>query len=776
MERVRKFTLTTENATLLLRLFQTILTALCFLYPAARVAAADPPRPARVLVVNSFGSRAPPFTTHSTAFETTLTRELGTQVDLDEVSLDMARFDQPDSEDAFADLLLKRLSKWQPDLVVSFGSPAGRFVAKYRDRLFARTPIVYDGMDRSRLPEGALNNNAAFVGSNFDLIGLMDDILQLKPDTDHVVVILGATPLERYWATAFDEAFKPHKPRVRFTYVNDLSFEQMLDLVAKLPPRSFILLGLLLRDAAGVTHNSSDALVRLNAVTAAPINGIYQQDLGLGIVGGRLYQGELEGSEGARVAIRILRGEPPSQIAPIVVGTAPPQYDWRELRRWKIPESRLPPGSTILFRQPTLWDRYQSWIIITLLVILLQSGMIIALIVQRRRRRRAQEALRHSQQIIELATGAGELGLWSRDVKTGQIWLNAPMRKLLGFALDEPVTYEQILSRIHPDDRPRMLSELSRAQTDELPFEGELRLVLPDGTERWVLSKGRLVTDPSLTPRRMGVVLDITARKRAEAELRRHRDELAHVSRVSAMGELTASLAHELSQPMLAIGANAEAAQSFLSQDAASLEELRRILTDILDDNRRASEIIRRIRGMLRKESPQFASLDLSEIIRNIARLLHGDALSRGVRISLDIEPNLPRARGIAGQVQQVLLNLLLNAFEAMRESQTTDRHVVVRAVVADDGMIKVSIRDQGPGLSPETLKNLFEPFFTTKQNGLGMGLSISRSIIEAHNGRLWAENNSGPGATFSFTIPQDRSEQIRPSPSPAATDMVAHP
>src|SRR3954471_12023354 len=312
----------------LLRLLQTVLYLVCLLWTTTRALAADPPRPPRVLVVNSFGSRAPPFTTHSTSFETTLIREMGTQVDLDEVSLDMARFDQPDMENAFADLLLKRLSKWQPNLVVSFGSPAGRFVAKYRDRLFPTTPVVYDGMDKSRLPEGALNNNAAFVGSDFNLKGLVEDILQLKPDTNHIVVILGATPLERYWATAFEEAFKPHSARVRFTYANDLSFDQMLDLVSKLPPRSFVLLGLLLRDASGVTHNSGDALKRLNAVTAAPINGIYQHDLGLGIVGGRLYQGELEGAEGARVAIRVLRGEPASSFPAKVIGPAQPSYDW----------------------------------------------------------------------------------------------------------------------------------------------------------------------------------------------------------------------------------------------------------------------------------------------------------------------------------------------------------------------------------------------------------------------------------------------------------------
>src|SRR6185369_12971195 len=254
--------------------------------------AADGERPRRVLMVHSFGSSAPPFTTHSTAFESTLKRELGTAVDLDEVSLDMARYVQPDMEEAFAEFLGKRMLQWQPDLVVPIGGPAGRFVAKFRDKLFPLTPVIYSGLDRRTLPADAFANNATFVGENFDLKGLMEDILQLDPETNQVVVILGATSLERFWTATFQEAFEPFTGRVKFTWVNDFSFDQMLDLVSKLPPHSFVLLGLFMRDASGVTYNEADALVRLHAVSQAPICGLYQHQMGLGIVGGRLYQGE----------------------------------------------------------------------------------------------------------------------------------------------------------------------------------------------------------------------------------------------------------------------------------------------------------------------------------------------------------------------------------------------------------------------------------------------------------------------------------------------------
>src|SRR3954453_14900486 len=192
--------------------------------PATAPAAAGD-RAKRVLMVHSFDSNTPPFTTHSTAFETALTHEMGKRVDLDEVSLDMARYGQPDMEEPLADLLGKRLSQWQPDLVVPIGSPAGRFVAKFRDRLFPKTPILYTGMDKRTLPPDALANNATFVGEAFDLKGLVEDILQLAPETNNIVVILGDTPLERYWTAAFREAFEPFAGRVKFTWVNDLPFD-----------------------------------------------------------------------------------------------------------------------------------------------------------------------------------------------------------------------------------------------------------------------------------------------------------------------------------------------------------------------------------------------------------------------------------------------------------------------------------------------------------------------------------------------------------------------
>ena len=369
-------------------------------------AAADEPK--RVLLVHSFGSAAPPFTVESTAFETELVGKMGGRVDLDEVSLDMARYPDRDMQEAIVDYLQKRQAKWQPDLVVPIGSPAAIFVATYRDRLFPETPILYASADRRLLPPGALDKNAAYVGQIYEIPGFLEDMLQIAPATKNIVVIVGATPLERLWQGVFQKAAEPFAGRINFTYFSDLSFKQMQERVSTLPPDSYIFFLLLLRDAGGVTINADEALQRLHAVARAPINGIFDHQLGLGIVGGRLYQSERVGKAAAQIAIRILRGEPASSFPPTMIERLPPRYDWRELQRWKIDEKLLPPGSTVLFREPTVWDRYRDVdhrrsFRSVILQALLITGLL-ANLVKRRRAERSltqaeEEARRHREQI-----------------------------------------------------------------------------------------------------------------------------------------------------------------------------------------------------------------------------------------------------------------------------------------------------------------------------------------------------------------------------------------
>jgi two-component system sensor kinase FixL len=257
----------------------------------------------------------------------------------------------------------------------------------------------------------------------------------------------------------------------------------------------------------------------------------------------------------------------------------------------------------------------------------------------------------------------------------------------------------------------------------------------------------------------VGAAVDITDRKEAALEAQRHRDELAHVARISTMGELAASLAHELNQPLTAIRSNAQAAQRFLAANPADLGEVRDILRDIVDDNSRASEVIRRLRELAKKGNLEVAALDLPALVRDVVLLIHSDAILHNVNVVLEMNPGVPQIQGDKVQLQQVILNLLLNAFQAMKDCPVNERQVTIRTEL-DDPMAIIAVRDHGVGLSGEQLEKIFQPFYTTKDNGLGMGLAISRSIVEAHGGRLWAQNSPDRGATFHFTVPVGKNDE----------------
>lgn len=270
-----------------------------------------------------------------------------------------------------------------------------------------------------------------------------------------------------------------------------------------------------------------------------------------------------------------------------------------------------------------------------------------------------------------------------------------------------------------------------------------------DGTEfpvETVLNTFRFEDEPAL----LAVIVDRTERY----ELHRNRQELAHLTRVATLGEMAGSLAHELNQPLTAILSNVRAAQRFLAADPVDLAEVREILNDIAQDNWRASEVIRRIRAFVKKGDLELAPLDIARTLRDVVLLVHSDAIVRGIRVTLDIDDDVPAVRGDKVQLQQVILNLLLNAFDAMSDSPADDRVVAMVVNRYRGGTLRIAVRDRGHGLTVDKLDKIFKPFFTSKPQGLGLGLSISRSIMDMHGGRLWAENNTDRGATFYVTLP----------------------
>jgi len=305
---------------------------------------------------------------------------------------------------------------------------------------------------------------------------------------------------------------------------------------------------------------------------------------------------------------------------------------------------------------------------------------------------------------------------------------------------------------VHPDDLRRCVSIYHASFDARQSFEMEYRLRRYDGEYRWVLDRG--------VPRRaangdfvgyIGVAMDLTDRKRAEEV----RQNLVHASRLAVMGEFTAMVAHELNQPLNAILNNAEAASLMLNLEVAPLDEMRKVLADIREDDLRAGAAIRRIRALVSKRETEMQTPNINETVSEVVRLARGDALRRNVQIHSDCKAPNPNIRGDAVHLQQVVLNLIVNGMDAMKDNAESERHLFVSTAGNVDGYVEVAVRDVGNGISPENLSRVFDSFFTTKPDGMGIGLSMARSIVQLHSGRLWAENNKdGTGTTFRFILP----------------------
>ena len=479
-------------------------------------------------------------------------------------------------------------------------------------------------------------------------------------------------------------------------------------------------------------------------------------------MGGYIAPIEEMARQAGQLVARLLRGEKPEALA--APAAVPNAYilNMHQLRRFGFDESAIPPGAILKYRQPTLWEAYRWHIIVVVVLLLAQAALIVALLAQRRVRRRAEFELRESEQRMSLVAAATGLGMWVQDIPRRTFWANPQQFALLGIDASEPYDLERFLHAVHADDRGTVREAIARAMESGGEYDVRYRVPLANGAMRWLTARGRGEVDARGRPVRMrGVTADDTARVEAGIEARRHENELAHLSRVAMLGQLSGSLAHELNQPLTAILSNAQAALRFLKADVADLQEIREILTDIVADDQRAGNVIRRLRALFERGEANQEPLDLNELIREILRLLHSDLVSRNISIATDLEPGLPLVNGDRVQLQQLLLNLAVNACEAMADVPAGERRLVFRTE-SNNGQVVVSVTDRGKGIAPDQLERIFEPFVTSKAFGIGLGLAISRSIVTAHGGRLWATGNSDHGATFSFSLPaQDAANRV---------------
>lgn len=599
--------------------------ALVMLMSAAIGPAAAEPK--RVLLLHSFGPQFVPWVFMAAEFREQLFKQSPDKIDLYEASLEGARFERPEEESPTVVYLANLFRTRKLDLIVTIGAPAAFFVQKYREQFFPSIPLVIGGPEQRAIDYSKLGPNDAPVAVALDFKKWIESVLQVLPDTTHIAWAVGASPLERFWTKEFHRVSETFMDRISFEYFNDLKFEEMLDRVSKLPPHSAIFFVDLRVDAAGVPLDRDLVLPRLRSASKAPIFSYVDNYLGQGIVGGPMMSTAEVGRRMAEAAVRILRGEMPGDLKMPPLANAVPQYDWRELQRWKISEDRLPAGSIVRFREPAVWQQYRSEIALTAALILLQGTLISGLLFERRRR-----------------------------------------------------LY-------------------------------------------------------------------------AEVQSRQRSAELAHINRFSIAGELTATIAHELNQPLGAILTNVETAELMVKSPVLDLKEISEILSDIRRDDVRATEVIGRLRALLKKVPFELKEIDLNDVGQETVRFLSALAIAKKVELISLIAPAPLPIKGDQVQLQQVVLNLIVNAMDAMSGMPSDQRRIKV-STARDGNSGCLSVSDVGPGIPVDELKQVFEPFFTTKPEGMGMGLSIARTIVEAHGGQLSAQNLAGRGVAFLVRLP----------------------
>ncbi len=585
-------------------------------------------QPKKILLLHTFG----PNFEQGAAWSREIQRELNKQspwpLNIQEHSL-VTALDGDDAADAkFVEYLKALYAQRPPDLIVALGAPAALFVQQHRPNLYPTTPMLLAAVEVRRVEPSMLSERDALAGVRFDQVAAFENILRLLPETKTIAIIAGNSPNERFWTDELKRVIGPLvENKVELIFYNEQPFEAILKQVANLPPHSAIFYQQMAVDGAGAVYGDKEPWKRIGEVANAPM---FSHDL-------IYFTGELVGgpmwspAEGARptaaVAIRILGGEKAGGIKVPPIEFPTPKYDWQQLQRWNISASRLPPGSEILFREPTAWERYSWQIALITAVFLAQAGLISAL-------------------------------------------LNAHRRRRL-----------------------------------------------------------------------------------AEVQSRQRMAELAHVNRFSTAGELTASIAHEINQPLGSILTNAETAKAILKSPSPDIGELNEIVDDILADDRRASEVILRMRSLLKKAPFELKNFDLNDVVRETLGFLSSLAVGRKFELTGVITPDALPILGDRIQLQQVILNLVVNGIDAMKDTSTENRIISIRTSRVEE-FAELSVSDRGPGIPEDKLKEVFEPFFTSKAEGMGMGLSIARTIIEAHHALIWAKNRDHGGASFRIRLP----------------------
>ncbi len=723
------------------------------------VSAAESKETKRVLVLYSEGSDNPSQVEIEQAIRAGFRSDKHFEVQVYTEYLDVSRFGDPAHGRAMADFLHRKYSGMKIDTIITIYPYALDFLLAGRRELFPEVPVVAALIIRSYAENLERSPARRFVTGTIvgdDVAGLMDVALLLRPETKRVALVAGTAPTDLASEQIYRAGLRPYAGRIGLIDLTKLSLDETLSRVGSLSPDTVVFYSSIFRDGAGKNFFPREVAPLIARASKAPVFNLYEIGLGLGIVGGRLASLKEHGKEAAALALRVMGGESPGSIPFGGEQAYVSTYDWRELKRWGISEKALPPGSIVRFKPPSLWEEHGGEVLAGLFFVSIETLLVIGLFVNLHKRRRAEAEIAAS--VLRYRTVADYTHGWEYwSAPDGALnYVSPSCERITGYSMSEFMGDPSLfLEVIVPEDKEIWDRHDHDSAERSKPQEIQFRIRTKGGEIRWIDHTCLPVKDAH--GKFWGVRAsnrDITDRKKAEADVQQQRTELAHVTRVAAIGELTSSLAHELNQPLAAIRNYANAAQRFLSHSEPNLAKAREALEGIVRDDSRAAEVISGLRGFLKRGEPCYGPLSMNNVIEDSLAFIRSDSVLEDLSIETELDPTLPTVLGDRIQLQQVLLNLMLNALDATRKAKPDSRKIVIKTENVQDQSVRVSVMDFGEGIDETRREKLFEPFYTTKPGGMGMGLAISARIIRAHSGSIWGENNHDRGATFSFSLP----------------------
>jgi PAS domain S-box-containing protein len=733
-----------------------LLLAMCLAAAVGASAAQAQERNKRVLLLYPYDNTLPATNLSGEAARKRLLERTGNKVEIYIDFLDLVRFPDDAHAQRTARFLAEKYARTPLDLVIVLNTESQRFATRYRNIFAPDVPIVFCCVTRALMDSAPLPPDVTGIVSEYDITKSVELARRLQPDARNIVYIGGASEVDRRWTETYRRQLAPFEASFNITYLVGLPHEELLRRVAQLPRDTIVLIGTVFVDGAGRQFVPVEVGADVSRVSSAPTYSPADPFLGRGIVGGHMATFEGAGTEVGDLAFEILGGADPRTISPRSTQALKYRVDARQLQRWGMAEGNLPEGTDVHFKEPTLWEQHRNVVIITVWVILLQAGLITTLLIQILRRRRVESSLKESEERWRSVFETSTVGIALADQNRKYLVTNGAFQSMLGYPADELRGLSRSDITID-DDRSDRAARRDFGEGRRPHHDMVKQYRRKDGTPIWVHEYVSMI--PGQDDKGglfLETAIDITDRKRAEQAMQVAQSELARVTRLTTMGEMTASIAHEVNQPLAAIVASSNAGLRWLTNATPNLEQAQASFRRIVKEGHRAAEVIATVRAMFKKDTYARTRVDLDQMVKDVLGLVQTDLQANGIAVESGLAGALPPVQADRVQLQQVILNLVMNAAEAMANVTDRPRVLRIRSEVRRPSDVLLTVEDTGPGIAAEDLGRVFEAFYTTKSSGMGMGLSICRSIVEAHGGRLSASRGHPHGAVLQVVLPID--------------------